>query len=291
MERSSKLSLPPQSSIDDNKLPLNSPELVGSIHPNQHQNRQYISTHDIDAQQRTYLSTLNIPIENPAVPNWEVLTRVFRPTEEVQDIPQDTSSTSSRLTMEDQIKWRQIITSESTLRTLLTEATVKEDFERIRQDQRYENIFEPPKWDVIIRILSPLDKPKRFRKKSDWDTRSRRSSLPTLYEYDSDGGSSLRTMTNEPLVQAHMPQSRSRKTSRSSYRSEADLRSMSEVMVDFARIDHPDSQSESSSYYPARNYYDETDGMDHPSLARSLSQPSLARSASEFTERWVAPVR
>lgn len=29
----------------------------------------------------------------------------------------------------------------------------------------------------------------------------------------------------------------------------------------------------------------------HPTLARSLSQPSLARSASEFTERWVAPSR
>ncbi len=34
-------------------------------------------------------------------------------------------------------------------------------------------------------------------------------------------------------------------------------------------------------------YYEED--YDRRSIQRSLSQPSLARSASEFTERWVAP--
>lgn len=35
-------------------------------------------------------------------------------------------------------------------------------------------------------------------------------------------------------------------------------------------------------------YYDD-DPYDRRSMHRSLSQPSLARSASEFTERWIVP--
>lgn len=284
------MSLPPQNSISDNKLPLNSPELVGNIstHPSRHYSE--MSEH--------YYSQYNIPPQNKEVPNWDVLIRVLQPAEE--EIPQETTEDlNEHLTYADKMKWRQIITTESTLRTMLTEATVREDFERIRYDQRYENIFTPPKWDVIIRILAPPEKPKsqgRFKKKADWETRSRRSSLPTLYEYDSDGGSSLRTLTNEPTLHAQVP-IRSRRTSKSSYRSEADLRSMSEVTVDFGRADQvSDTHSEASSYYPVRYYDDDHDSeykasSHHPSLVRSLSQPSLARSASEFTERWVAPSR
>lgn len=282
------VTLPPPNTIDDNKLPLNSPELVGSI--GSHPPRQIVTTSATTRESReAYLSQYNVPLENPQVPNWTVLVRVLEPTEQEEGPVIETADTfNAQLTHADKMKWRQIITTESTLRTLLTEAIIREDFERIRRDHRYEPLFEPPKWDVIIRILTPTDKPKsRFRKKGDWDTRSRRSSLPTLYEYDSDGGSSVRTLTNEPMVHAHMPL-RGRKSSRSSYRSEADLRSMSEMTVDFGRPDH-DSQSEASSYYPVR-YYDDMDvEHQHPSLARSLSQPSLARSASEFTERWVAP--
>lgn len=285
MERA-RMSLPPQPQIDDNKLPLNSPELVGSI--------GQTSTQEITRE--TYLRTFRVPLENPSVPNWNVLIRVLEPTEEEEEVsPGDVPE----LTMNDRMKWRQIITTESTLRTLLTEAVVREDYELIRHDQRYERLFEPHKWDVIIRILSP-DRPKgqpRYRKKSDFDTRSRRSSLPTLYEYDSDGGSSIRTLTNEPALHPSIPIRIRRASTKSSYKSEADLRSMSEMTVDFARPDHGDSHSEASSYYP--RYYDDSEpdpdykisSSSHPSLARSLSQPSLARSASEFTERWVAPSR
>lgn len=288
MERTT-ISVPPPNKIDDNKLPLNSPELVGSI-------GQYTSSHHHrhHHQHENFLSTYNIPLENPEVPNWNVLIRVLQPMDQDEGPVIETAETfNSQLTHADKMKWRQIITTESTLRTILSEAVVKEDYERIRYDSRYEKLFEPPKWDVIIRILAP-EKPKRFRKKNDWDTRSRRSSLPTLYEYDSDGGSSVKTLTlaDPNALQQNAP-IRLRKSSRSSYRSEADLRSMSEMIVDFRRLDH-DSQSEASSYYP--RYYEEDQdseykGSHHPSLARSLSQPSLARSASEFTERWVAPSR
>ena len=169
---------------------------------------------------------------------------------------------------------------------MLTEAVVKEDFERIRTDVRYEKLFEPNSWDVIIRILAPPDdvelRQTKRKKRETWDTRSRRSSLPTLYEYDSDGASSVRTITQEHeptlIVSQHSGYSnygRSRRTSRSSYSSNnVDLRSMTEVTVDFAR---PETISDGSSF------------EDDRSLHRSLSHPSLARSASEFTEHWIAP--
>lgn len=216
-----QFSLPPQSFVNDSNIHLFSPELVAGTKPR---------TERLSPE--TYISTLDIPVVNEEVPNWNVLIRVLKP----EDEPQEEVLTN-HLSLEDRLKWRKIITTESTLRTLLTEAVIREDFERIRHDQRYEKIFEPPKWDVIIRVLSPPERPKqngnnngnnRYRKKSDWDSRSRRSSLPTLYEYDSDGGSSIRTLTNEPPMHgAYLP--RTRRSSRSSYRSEADLRSMSEV--------------------------------------------------------------
>lgn len=181
-------------------------------------------------------------------------------------------------------------------RTMLTEAVVKEDFERIRTDVRYEKIFQPQTWDVIIRILAPPDDaelraPKR-NKKQPWDTRSRRSSLPTLYEYDSDGGSSVRTISQDPNApQFHYNRPQSSRTSRSSFKSDhVDIRSMSEIMVDFAR--HSDNFSEASSAYRP-NYDDEEpyDRRSFRSLHRSLSQPSLARSTGEVVEHWgvVAP--
>jgi len=63
---------------------------------------------------------------------------------------------------------------------------------------------------------------------------------------------------------------------------------MSEVTVDFGRPQmdaHPDNVSDASSYYRMQ-YYDDDDRR---SFHRSLSHPSLARSASEFTEHWTAP--
>lgn len=78
---------------------------------------------------------------------------------------------------------------------------------------------------------------------------------------------------------------------------------MSEMTVDFRRPDMPDNYSDVSSSY---NYYQHQQQQqprdrrgssyyaddDAGSLVRSLSQPSLARSASEFTENnWGLRVR
>lgn len=252
-------------------------------------------TEELDASiEPTYTTRADIPCmpsglmeeEEPEtgqeapISNFFVLSRVLEP------------HYGSELTEEERTRWREIITTESTLRTLLTEAVVKEDYELIRKDARYTNLFAPAKWDVIIRILSPPASTshgksgQRYKrgKSSEWDTRSRRSSLPTLYEYESDGGSSVRTLGQDqrqpggvqlaPGVAGRIR----RLSSTTRGGSEADLRSMSEMTVrDFARVDRDDLTSLSS--------------YEGDSLVRSLSQPSLARSGSEFTEHWGVPSR
>lgn len=285
MERSS-LTLPPLQQIEEKGEHLISPHLVGNMKP------------------------IEIPPEDKNVPNWDILIRVLEEPELLNveidnvssihsNVPSTRNIQSTVISYDDRYKWKEIITQQSSLRTMLTEAVVKEDFERIRHDTRYSQIFEPQTWDVIIRILAPpvsddveirASKPKNI--KEPWDTRSRRSSLPTLYEYDSDGGSSVRTIRNDTTLQSqtgsssyHIPQ-RSRRTSRSSYHTDnVDFRSMSEVIVDFGRFDN---MSEASSFYPQRSYY-EDDVSDRRSFHRSISHPSLARSGSEFMEHWVVP--
>ncbi|KAI8033420.1 uncharacterized protein LOC128265589 [Drosophila gunungcola] len=300
MERSELSLAPPPAQIHDNKLKLTSPELVGNMKP------------------------IEVPPQDKDVPNWDVLIRILEEPEpelaEMSEAGADDASSVHNLSYDDRAKWKEIITTQSSLRTMLTEAVVREDFERIRQDTRYERMFEPQTWDVIIRILAPpgddedpdveLRTPRRGKKASPqpWDTRSRRSSLPTLYEYDSDGGSSVRTIRNDPGMSGMpgMPGifsggpgapgagafnlQRSRRSSRTSYQTDHnDFRSMSEVTVDFGRrqVDHPDTDnvSDASSTYRMQ-YYDDDDRR---SFHRSLSHPSLARSASEFTEHWTAP--
>ncbi|XP_055609675.1 uncharacterized protein LOC129756712 isoform X1 [Uranotaenia lowii] len=278
------MAVPTSTYISENAVMLQSPELVGNMKP------------------------IDIPPEDKTVSNWDVLIRVLQEVE-MPDTAVSTASLQNNrvavplvhsLSYDDKIKWKEIITTESTLRTMLTEAVVREDFEKIRSDARYEKLFEPQSWEIIMRILAPPDdvelRRSKRKKRETWDTRSRRSSLPTLYEYDSDGGSSVRTITQDPIIvttqnresYSSSSRPRSRKTSRSSYSSNnVDYRSMTEVMVDFAKPKYPDSYSDGSSY-SAQQYF-EDDQFEHRSMQRSSSHPSLARSASEFTERWVAP--
>jgi hypothetical protein len=245
-----QMNVPPPAFISENSGFLRSPEMVGNMKP------------------------IEMPEEDKAVQNWDVLIRVLEEPElEIQPVARENRYETStnilhrHLSYEDRLKWKEIITTESTLRKMLTTAVVREDFERISHDVRYERLFEPQSWDVIIRILAPpedddvrLRAPKGSKNKREaWDTRSRRSSLPTLYEYDSDGGSSVRTIRNDLIISqqqpgpshAYLPQSR--RTSRSSYRSGSDfvdMRSMAETTVDFSRPEYLDKMSEGSSYQP-----------------------------------------
>lgn len=157
-----EFSLAPQQQIHDDKIPLTAPELVGHLRENP--DRQLVTTDlvtrttETNRESEEWFRIFNIPKENPAVPNWSVLIRVLQPIEPEESHVIDTAETfNSQLTMTDRMKWRQIITTESVLRTKLIEAVVREDFERISRDVRFRNTFEPPKWNVIIRILTPSE--------------------------------------------------------------------------------------------------------------------------------------
>ncbi|KAM3956261.1 uncharacterized protein ACR2FA_009771 isoform 2-T3 [Aphomia sociella] len=286
------LSLPPQKYIGKGGPDLFSPELIKQTHhvyppprsPNElpllpelppARNPLYREEDDEDVPEPTP--------QPPVPPNWSVLTRVLKT--EAQDEVLLETERSLRLTRSERLRWRELITHESTLRRELAHSSTREDFTRVAHDHRFAPLYAPHKWEVIIRILAPPpDRPKnRYRKKSEWDSRSRRSSLPTLYEYDSDA-----TSLREP-----------QRSRRSSYRSDhVDMRSMSEMMVDYAR-EQADTHSEVSAGTQLGRYYDDDSDTEHPfhqsqswgrhSLHRSASQPSLARSATEVVEQWTAP--
>ncbi|XP_063890905.1 uncharacterized protein Pot isoform X1 [Helicoverpa armigera] len=282
------LSLPPQKYIGTGGPDLFSPELIkqtGQVYQSPDlpllpelppaRNPLFRDEDDEDVPE---------PVPAPPVPtNWSVLTRVLKT--EAQDEVLSETERSYRLTREERLRWRELITHESTLRRELARSSTREDFTRVAHDHRFAPLYAPPKWEVIIRILAPPpDKPKnRYRKKTEWDSRSRRSSLPTLYEYDSDA-----TSLRDP-----------QRSRRSSYRSDhVDMRSMSEMMVDYAR-EQADTHSEVSGGTQLGRYYDDDSDSEHPfhqnqpwsrhSLHRSVSQPSLARSATEVVEQWTAP--
>lgn len=66
-----------------------------------------------------------------------------------------------RLTREERLRWRELITHESTLRRELARSSTREEFSRVAHDHRFAPLYAPPKWEVIIRILAPPpDKPK-----------------------------------------------------------------------------------------------------------------------------------
>lgn len=99
MDRSEfSLPVPPPNYIEENAAKLRSPELVGNMKP------------------------IEIPPEDKSVPNWDVLIRVLEQEDEnAQPIDDVSSEHSSRyltrhISYEDKEKWKDIITTQSTLR-------------------------------------------------------------------------------------------------------------------------------------------------------------------------------
>lgn len=226
------------------------------------------------------MSSIEIPPKNSTISNWDVLVRVIENTnpEHFDDASScySIANLQSQLSVEDKTKWKDILISDSQLLVELAEARERSDFEKIRYSAQYNELFDIQSWDIIIRILTlpHVRDDVKSNKREFWDTRSRRSSLPTLYEYDSDGGSSVRTINNDIVVQQNPAyqfneSNKRKKPSTSSMRSDkTELRSMTEITVDFhktnTKLDFDEKQS----------------------LHKSLSQPSLPRSNSEFTEQW-----
>ncbi|XP_055948366.1 uncharacterized protein LOC129981530 [Argiope bruennichi] len=176
-----------------------------------------------------------------------------------------------QLTQEIKEKWRTVITTDETFRYLVQEATTVEEYIRITKDSRYEKMFDTRTWNVIIRALSTPDdryppaqmepppdvRNPRYKKKNDVEPpRNRRSSLPPVTEFSLSRDA-------PPSISGSV---RSRRTSRSGSMPDYDLRSMTEVDVDFAHADRESLWSVDTGY----TY----------KTARSLAE----RSTSEFLE-------
>lgn len=114
-------------------------------------------------------------------PKWDVLIRVLEPPR-LEGIEE--------LTIEDKETWRTLITTNQTFRSLIQEATTVEEYIKISEDVRYENLFSRETWIVIIKILTipPLNPPAetvpqppvhipRYRKRSEG---TRRPSYPNM---------------------------------------------------------------------------------------------------------------
>jgi hypothetical protein len=161
---------------------------------------------------------------------WKVLLRVLESPPPIHPDTDDESEVASILTEDDREKWRQIISTESTLRTLLTEATYREDYERIRRDTRYEKLFEPEKWDVIIHVLAPptttTDQEDRFY---------------------SDSTSEVSSSSGSPLKPSRMYRKKSTDTNITESKSITDVRSMTEMVVDYGMGGGDDASSVVSS--------------------------------------------
>ncbi|XP_076347554.1 uncharacterized protein LOC143245276 [Tachypleus tridentatus] len=223
---------------------------------------------------------------NRKPPNWDIIFRVLHPppTEDVHE-----------LTEEDKEKWKAVVSSDTTFCSLIQEATTTEEFVKISRDERYEKMYTPRKWQVIIRILTapeylnppvhpeppPDVRPPRYRKRSDHEPRSRKSSVPPVQGFIGDPSRPGR----------YSPESvRSRRTSRSVSVKDLDVRSMTEMDVDFAHADRESLWSVDTGYtYRTSRSIGERSTSEFledvptvPSRQTSREHPILERSTSEF---------
>jgi hypothetical protein len=69
----------------------------------------------------------------------------------------DRDDLTSVFSEDDKQKWRDIVTHDTTFRTMIEAASTTEEVEmavnQMRYTTTYEKIFEPHKWDVIVRVL------------------------------------------------------------------------------------------------------------------------------------------
>ncbi|XP_037512465.1 uncharacterized protein LOC119389329 [Rhipicephalus sanguineus] len=187
------------------------------------------ATTTADHHLRTSFSPEPKPPRSPRTtspPQWDVLNRVITPPP-VQGVEE--------LTPDVKTKWRTLVTVDDVFRTLVHEATTTEEYVRISHDFRYEAMFERRVWDVIIRVLTHPDhppihapaevKPARYRKNQE---QRRKSSLPHVLS-----GAGI------PADLRSLPESH-----RSTSIGDFDMRSMTEIDVDFSRLERESISSD-----------------------------------------------
>ncbi|KAL1417842.1 hypothetical protein MTO96_006098 [Rhipicephalus appendiculatus] len=191
------------------------------------------ATTTADHRLRTSFSPEPKPPRSPRTtspPQWDVLNRVITPppVEGVEELTPDVKT-----------KWRTLVTVDDVFRTLVHEAMTTEEYVRISHDFRYEAMFERRVWDVIIRVLTHPDylhppihaeyppevRPPRYRKNQE---QRRKSSLPHVLS-----GAGI------PADLRSLPESH-----RSNSIGDFDMRSMTEIDVDFSRLERESISSD-----------------------------------------------
>merc|ERR1711971_440733 len=194
----------------------------------QQQQEHHRRTTEIDQQQQNVASDLITPVileratasmrVSPPQNNFDVLIRVLEEPDYLGggEIDDDVSSVHSVLTEEERFRLREVIMTDERIQTILKETHTTERMMMLKDYRKIEKVVSPQKWDVLIRIIDNADQ-----------TVGRRSSAVSTESTTTYGG---------------------RKTTASS-QSAQELRSMSEVMVDYGYNENRSGYSGRSSTY------------------------------------------
>jgi len=194
----------------------------------QQQQEHHRRTTEIDQHQQNVASDLITPVileratasmrVSPPQNNFDVLIRVLEEPDYHggAEIDDDVSSVHSVLTEEERFRLREVIMTDERIQTILKETHTTERMMMLKDYRKIEKVVSPQKWDVLIRIIDNADQ-----------TVGRRSSAVSTESTTTYGG---------------------RKTTASS-QSAQELRSMSEVMVDYGYNENRSGYSGRSSTY------------------------------------------
>merc|ERR1712238_371298 len=192
-----------------------------------HQQQQRRTT-EIDQHQQNVASDLITPVileratasmrVSPPKNNFDVLIRVLEEPDYLGggEIDDDVSSVHSVLTEEERFRLREVIMTDERIQTILKETHTTERMMMLKDYRKIEKVVSPQKWDVLIRIIDNADQ-----------AVARRSSAASTESTTTYGG---------------------RKTTASS-QSAQELRSISEVMVDYGYNENRSGYSGRSSAY------------------------------------------
>jgi len=197
------------------------------LHQQDHRQRQHRT--QVEHHQNVVASDLITPVileratatmrVSPPQNNFDVLIRVLEEPDYLgggTEIDDDVSSVHSVLTEEERFRLREVIMTDERIQTILKETHTTEKMLMLKDYRKIEQAIHPQKWDVLIRIIDNADQ-----------AAARRSSMDDKSSVTTYGG---------------------RKTTGSSVTAQ-EMRSMSEVMVDYGYKDNQSGYSGRSSDY------------------------------------------
>merc|ERR1711992_432374 len=195
------------------------------LHQQDHRQRQHRT--EVEHHHNVVASDLITPVileratatmrVSPPKNNFDVLIRVLEEPDYLgggTEIDDDVSSVHSVLTEEERFRLREVIMTDERIQTILKETHTTEKMLQLKDYRQIEQVIHPQKWDVLIRVIDNAEQ-----------TAARRSSL----------GDKSSTYDG-------------RKTSASSMTAQ-ELRSISEVMVDYGYNENRSGYSGRSSTY------------------------------------------